>query len=80
MVACICRLNLLGIQHKLSVYAMHVGLLVICASAARSAWDGALDLQDYGIVTVGVCWFLVSWQTWKEGVPEHYKREVINGH
>lgn len=78
---CFCRLNMLRLHHKLHISMFHLGLLGLSAATAQHAWTTELDLHDYCSLVVVVSWFCVSYKTWLQGVPEHFRRKgAVLGH
>lgn len=70
-----CRIDSLKIgDHKLAVFAFHVGLFLGCLWAASEAWYGDTDTINVIALTTGYLWIWMSHSTWRHGPPDHVRR------
>ena len=72
---CLCRLISLDIRHDCRVIIlMHAGLSVSMLWAGYHAWFGSWTAGDIASIVGTASWIVISYGTWRHGVPEHFRR------
>lgn len=73
MFAFVCRLSMLSFRtHAPLIIIMHVCLAISVAFSGYQAWLGIANLGDVATVLGSLAWIIVSYETWKGGVPDHF--------
>jgi len=76
--AYVCRLNYLRVlHHSPMVILLHISLAMSSGWAGYHAYLGIWGLQDIACASAAALWIAVSYRTWKDGVPDHFKTERI---
>lgn len=74
----VCRADGLNIwEHRLAYLGLHLGLFGASLVAGVHAWDGRAGLQEWLSVLGSGCWLVVSWHSWRLGVPDHVRRHPV---
>jgi hypothetical protein len=69
----LCRIDKLRYrQHRLAVIVFHGALAVGSIASGHRAWQGDAGLSDVMAVVSALMWLLISWPTWRTGVPPQY--------
>ncbi len=64
-VSLICRADGLNVRDHRPEYIFLAGL---------NAWDGQTGLRDWCSLLGSGAWLVVSWHSWRTGVPDHVRR------
>jgi hypothetical protein len=77
VLAYVCRLNMLRIgSHRASAILLHAGPAVSSIWAGYDAWNGHVSPGDIAALLSAIVWIFVSYSTWKDGVPEHFSKNM----
>lgn len=71
----ICRADGLTIwAHRTEYILLHFGLFSIAFMAGVDAYLGVTGPRDWCSLLGSGAWLVVSWHTWRFGVPDHVRR------
>jgi hypothetical protein len=75
--ACLCRLFMTSWRTtKAAIMVMHLALAVSVAWAAYHAWMQVGDMGDICSVIAALSWIIISYESWRHGVPEHFSKPM----
>lgn len=78
-VSLICRADGLNVRdHRPEYILLHIGLFMSSFLAGMNAWDGQTGLRDWCSLLGSGAWLVVSWHSWRTGVPDHVRRHPIH--
>lgn len=73
--AYICRLSMLKVGvNSTAIIVMHVAFAMASGWAGYHGFTGQVTLQDIVSLIGAAAWIVVSYGTWKEGVPQHFTK------
>lgn len=76
LVAYVCRLSMLSFKaNRPTVILFHMGLTISTGWAAYRAWMGVPQFGDLASIVAAGAWILISYGSWKDGVPEHFSSQ-----
>lgn len=77
IVPMVCRLNMLHIsKHRTSVILMHLAMAYSVIWGGFAGFSGVATVGDFCAVLAPMIWVLLSFHSWRDGVPDHYLREA----
>jgi hypothetical protein len=71
--AYVCRLSQLSLkQHAYRIIVMHIALAMSVGWAGYRALIGDCDFGDFAAALGASMWILISYETWRTHVPDHF--------
>jgi len=79
LLAYVCRLAMLSFRtNRPVIVLLHISLAVSVAWAAYRAFLGVALFGDVAAVVGAGCWILISYGSWRHGVPEHFQSRPVD--
>jgi len=73
LAAYVCRLSMLSFRaHRSIIILMHMANAMAVGWTGYRAWSGESQFGDLAVLMGAGCWILISYGSWKSGVPQHF--------
>lgn len=72
----VCRLNLFRKAARPWIRILHLSLAWSNLWSGYRIWIGEMDLSSVCAIVAALSWIVISYHTWKDGLPEHFTKPM----